>query len=120
MTVGIRVRVKVVKNKVAPPFRTAEFDIMFGRGISRSGAIARPRGGEWISSTKTGTWFTYRNSGSVRAAKTPNSSWMSIPTSWQLEQRIRAKMNESSEIQIAIGVGALENGHNGSGADEEE
>jgi recombination protein RecA len=56
--VGARVRVKVVKNKVAPPFKQAEFDVMFGKGISRSGGILDLAvEGNFV--TKTGTWFTY-------------------------------------------------------------
>src|SRR5687767_15190602 len=57
-SIGSRVRVKVVKNKVAAPFRVAEFDVMYGEGISREGGLLDV-GVASDTVTKTGAWFNY-------------------------------------------------------------
>jgi len=59
-SVGVRTKVKVVKNKLAPPFREAEFDVIYGEGISKAGAVL-DAGVEKELIEKSGTWYTYKN-----------------------------------------------------------
>jgi len=59
-SVGVHTKVKVVKNKLAPPFREAEFDVIYGEGISKTGTVL-DAGVEQGLVEKSGTWYTYKN-----------------------------------------------------------
>ena len=93
-SVGNRVRVKVVKNKVAAPFRVAEFDVMYGEGISKEGGLLDV-GVAMDVVTKTGAWFTF---GETRLGQGREASKDFLrangPIGEEIERRIRTKINE--------------------------
>ncbi|MER3418019.1 MAG: recombinase RecA [Chloroflexota bacterium] len=93
-SVGSRVRVKVVKNKVAPPFRVAEFDIMYAEGISREGGLLDV-GVAMDVVTKTGAWFTYGETRLGQGREAAKEFLRANPAvGEEIEARIRARMNE--------------------------
>ncbi len=92
--VGNRTKVKVVKNKLAPPFKTAEFDIMYGKGISRAGCIFDlALENEFIS--KSGTWFSIDGEKIGQGKENAKKHIEANPELMQsLEQRIKEKVKE--------------------------
>ena len=90
---GSRVKVKVVKNKVAPPFRKAEFDILYGEGISRSGEIV-DLGVEMGIIKKSGSWFSY---GDSKLAQGRDSVKKLIEDNPELADELSAKIFEALE-----------------------
>jgi recombination protein RecA len=93
-SVGNRVRVKVVKNKVSPPFRVAEFDVMYGEGISKEGGLLDV-GVAMDVVTKTGAWFTF---GETRLGQGREASKEFLKANTdvaaEIDRRIRAKITE--------------------------
>lgn len=90
--VGNRVKVKVAKNKVAPPFKSAEFDIMFGLGISKSGGIL-DLATDLGFVTKSGTWFTYGETRLGQGRENAKAYLENNPAVMaELEAKIRATM----------------------------
>ena len=92
--VGNRVKVKVVKNKVAPPFRAAEFDIIFGGGISKVGEII-DLGVELGIVGKSGSWFNYNNDKLGQGRDTVKQLMIDNPAlADEIEGKIREKVKE--------------------------
>ena len=97
--VGNRVKVKVVKNKVAPPFRTCEFDLMFGEGISKLGEII-DLGVEQEIIKKSGSWFSYGDTKLAQGREALKQVLRDNPDLCdELEGKIRAALTEKAEQQ---------------------
>jgi recombination protein RecA len=95
-SIGNRVRVKVVKNKVAPPFRVAEFDVMYGEGVSKEGGLLDVGVAMGVVD-KTGSWFTFQD---TRLGQGREASKEFLKTNAAIaatiEDKIRGKVNEIS------------------------
>lgn len=88
---GTQVRVKVVKNKVAPPFRKAEFDVMFGEGISRSGEIV-DLGSDLNIIKKSGSWYSYND---VKLGQGRDAAKQTISDNPELADEVEALIAEA-------------------------
>ena len=93
---GNRVKVKVVKNKVAPPFRTVEFDIMFGEGISKIGEIL-DLGVEKEIVKKAGSWFSY---GDTKLGQGRDAVKKLLKDNPELQEELEAKIREAIKEEI--------------------
>ena len=100
---GNRVRVKIVKNKLAPPFRVTEFDIIYGEGISREGELI-DLGTELGLVKKSGTWFSY---GEERIGQGKENCRLHLKENKELADRIaeeivtKIKPNEDNQDRAA-------------------
>lgn len=95
--VGNRTRVKVVKNKVAPPFKVAEFDMLYGEGISREGSII-DQAIEHKVIQKSGAWFSY---GDMRLAQGRENTRLFLKDNPELAQEIEQKVRAEFEAARA-------------------
>ncbi len=111
-SVGSRTRVKVVKNKVAPPFRQAEFDITYGKGISKMGSILDVALERNIVG-KSGSWYTY---GDVRVGQGRENAKAFLEEHTDVADEIAAKIRDAlrssgspnGHAVVAGGAGTLE------------
>ena len=94
--VGNRVRVKVVKNKIAPPFKEAEFDIMYGEGISHEGCIV-DLGAEFDIINKSGAWYSY---GEVRLGQGKEKVKDFLKENPEMAAEIEAKIREHTIAKL--------------------
>ena len=117
--IGNRTRIKVVKNKVAPPFRTAEFDIMFNEGISKAGDVL-DLATKFEVVTKRGAFFSY---GDIRIGQGRENAKDYLRSNPDLMGEIEGVIRQKSlsgEIALPLDMGDGDGGGDGAGAVEEE
>jgi len=101
VVVGGRTRVKVVKNKVAPPFREAEFDVMYGEGISREGDLLDLAVDKRIVE-KSGTWFAYSGERLGQGRENAKTFLRENPETFQkIEERVRRELGLLRDVEVA-------------------
>jgi recombination protein RecA len=117
--VGNRTRVKVVKNKMAPPFKVADFDILYGQGISREGGLI-DMGVEQGFVRKSGAWYTYENDQLGQGKENARTFLKENPDmANELEKKIKEKLGIGPKLDadpISPAVPLAEASANGAGA----
>jgi recombination protein RecA len=104
--IGNRTRVKVVKNKCAPPFRMAEFDIVYGKGISREGSVLDVAVDLGIAK-KSGAWYTYEGEQLGQGRENAKQFLRESPELMvELHQRIRSLVAEKAALAVETPIGA--------------
>ena len=106
--VGNRVKVKVVKNKMAPPFQVAEFDILFNEGISRIGSIL-DLGADLAIIEKKGTWFSYNTNRLGQGREAAREELKKHPKIVdEIEKAIFAKVAEGKALPLKESASAAD------------
>ncbi|MBO8137454.1 MAG: recombinase RecA [Desulfotomaculum sp.] len=101
--IGSRTRVKIVKNKVAPPFKQAEFDIMYGEGISREGSILDV-GVNYNVIQKSGAWYSYNQERLGQGRENAKEFLKQNPElTKEIEQKVLEKVNPRYKEQVDAG-----------------
>jgi recombination protein RecA len=118
-SVGARVKVKVVKNKVAPPFRAAEFDILFNEGISREGSLI-DAAIEYGILEKSGTWMSFGDQRLGQGRENVRNYLRENPTlSGEIEAKVRTKAAGGTAQAVQRAAGSATTAAAGSGGTED-
>jgi len=96
--IGNMTRVKVVKNKVAPPFREAEFEIMYGQGISREGEIIELAGSLGIIE-KSGAWYAYKGN---RIGQGKDNARLYLQSNREIAREIEKELEYPGQIKVTV------------------